>query len=87
MLVNECGTLVALFWAAVLIPVLFHSKDLVRFPSWFLRLASLFNTEPGYGGLTETRSVELSLVDRSHQESSQGVPSYLPGLRASLYPC
>lgn len=84
---NEYGTFVALFWAAVLIPALFHSKDLVRFPSWFLRLASLFNTEPGYGDLTETRPVELSQVDRSHQENSQGVLSCLPDLRLSLYPC
>ena len=36
-LLNELGTLMALFWAAVIIPELFCSRDLVNFSSYLLR--------------------------------------------------
>ena len=66
-LMNECGTSVALWSAAVLIPMLFSLKRPVKFPSCLWRWASLFGTVPGYGGLKETRA------DWYPQESAQGV--------------
>ena len=45
-LLNELGTLMALFWAAVIIPELFCSREIEKFSSCLLRSASLFSMAP-----------------------------------------
>ena len=69
-LMNDWGILLVRWWAAVLIPFLFFSRDLGKCPSCLSRRASLFSTAPGYGGLTKTRSDEFSRIDWYLQESS-----------------
>ena len=74
-LMNEWGTLVALWWAAVPILVLFSLKRPSEISFLPLQLRLLFSMVLGYGGLTKSRYDDLNRVDWYHQESSQGVPS------------
>ena len=69
----------------MLIPVLFSCKRLRETSFLPFELSLTFITAPVYGGLTRTRSDELSRVDWYHQESSEGVPSWLPGSRVSFF--
>ena len=83
-LMNKLGASVSSGWAAALIPVIFSQRvegtGLLAF-----RVEPRFSVWRLITSLTETRSDELSRVDWYHQACSQGVPSWLPGLRVS--PC
>ena len=73
---NECGTLLALL--DLLIPMLFWLKrpSEISFLPFWMSLSFHYITRVG---LTKTRYDEISRVDSYYQESTQGVPSWLPG--------